>query len=248
MTKNYYLRTGLLIACLIVSSIGFAQTYTFTTATATGISGPIQVQADAEYTGTTLDGAVTVTAGIQYWVVPTTGIYLIEAFGGQGFGNFGGRGAQISGEFNLTAGTTLKILVGQMAPPPVGSLNQFAGGGGSFVTTTANSPYIVAGGGGGNHGASYVTTSDASITNNGYAGVAGNSGAGGTAGSGGASASSADAGGGLLGNGGGIGGGFSFINGGVGGAGEGDGISATSLVCGNPRGSGSCKAGWLAPG
>ena len=232
MTKNYYLRTGLLIACLIVSSIGFAQTYTFTTATATGISGPIQVQADAEYTGTTLDGAVTVTAGIQYWVVPTTGVYLIEAFGGQGFGTFGGRGAQISGEFNLTAGTALKIIVGQMAPPPVGSVNQFAGGGGSFVTTTANSPYIVAGGGGGNHGASYVTTSDASITNNGYAGVAGNSGAGGTAGSGGASASSADAGGGLLGNGGGIGGGFSFINGGVGGAGTTNGHGEGGFGCG----------------
>jgi hypothetical protein len=232
MTKNYYLRTGLLIACLIVSSISFAQTYTFTTATATGISGPTQVQTDAEYTGTTLDGAVTVTAGIQYWVVPSTGVYLIEAFGGQGFGAFGGRGAQISGEFNLTVGTTLKILVGQMAPPPVGSLNQFAGGGGSFVTTTADSPYIVAGGGGGNHGASYVTTSDASIANNGYAGVAGNSGAGGTAGSGGASASSADAGGGLLGNGGGIGGGFAFVNGGNGGAGVTSGHGEGGFGCG----------------
>jgi hypothetical protein len=232
MIKNYYLRTGLLVACLIANSIGFAQTYTFTSATATGTDGPTQVMVDAEYTGTTLDGTVTVTGGIQYWVVPTTGVYLIEGFGGQGFGSFGGRGAHISGEFNLTAGTTLKILVGQKAPPPVGSLNQYAGGGGSFVTTTTNSPFIVAGGGGGNHGTSFVTTSDASITNAGFAGVAANSGAGGTAGSGGVDASSADAGGGLLGNGGGIGGGFAFVNGGIGGAGTTSGHGEGGFGCG----------------
>ncbi|MFT6246587.1 MAG: hypothetical protein ACJAXI_003369, partial [Crocinitomicaceae bacterium] len=232
MIKKYYLRTGLLLACLMANSIGFAQTYTFTSATATGTDGPTQGLADTEYTGTTLDGTVTVTGGIQYWVVPTTGVYLIEAFGGQGFGSFGGRGAQVSGEFNLTAGTTLKILVGQMAPPPVGSVNQYAGGGGSFVTTTTNTPFIVAGGGGGNHGTSFVTTSDASITNAGFAGVAGNSGAGGTAGSGGVDASSADAGGGLLGNGGGIGGGFAFVNGGNGGAGLTSGHGEGGFGCG----------------
>lgn len=231
-TKFYSSRVGLFIAFLVLTTVGFAQTYTFTTATATGNIGPTQALTDIEYTGTTLDGDVTVTGGIQYWVVPTTGIYLIETFGGQGYGPFGGRGAHVSGEFSLTAGTTLKILVGQKAPPPVGSVNQYAGGGGSFVTTTTNTPFIVAGGGGGNHGASFVTTADASITNNGFAGVAGNSGAGGTSGSGGIDASSADAGGGLLGNGGGVGGGSSFVNGGIGGAGITSGHGEGGFGCG----------------
>lgn len=225
-------RMASLVVCIAITGIGYSQTYTFTNATATGQNGPTQLQVDAEYTGTTLDGAVTVTAGIQTWTVPTTGSYTIEAFGAQGYGPFGGRGAHISGEFNLTAGTVLKILVGQTAPPPVGSQNQYAGGGGSFVTTTTNTPYVVAGGGGGNHGGAYVTTADASITNNGFAGAASNSGAGGTAGAGGLGASSADAGGGLLGNGGGTGGGFAFVNGGVGGAGTTSGHGEGGFGCG----------------
>ena len=43
-----------------------ANTYTFTSAGATGREGPTQAQVDANYTGTTLDGAVTInTQGIQ---------------------------------------------------------------------------------------------------------------------------------------------------------------------------------------
>ncbi len=226
-------RTTLFFIFLLSTFWGWTQTtYTFTNASAAGKTGPTQVMVDAEYAGTNLQGNVTVTAGIQYWTVPTTGNYKIECFGAQGFGSFGGRGAQISGEFNLTAGTTLKILVGQKAPPPVSSMNQYAGGGGSFVTSTTNTPYVIAGGGGGNHGTSFVTTADASITNNGFAGAASNSGAGGTAGSGGLGASSADAGGGLTGNGGGIGGGFSFTNGGVGGAGTTTGHGEGGFGCG----------------
>lgn len=184
---------------------------------------------DAEYTGTSLDGDVTVTGGIQYWVVPVTGIYEIQAFGGQGYGAFGGRGAHITGEFNLTAGTTLKILVGQKAGdyldyPNTTYNHQFGGGGGSFVTDMSNSPLIIAGGGGGNHGNSYLAQCDGQITEAGAAGLnATTIGAGGTNGQGGLQATSADAGGGLLGNGDGVAGGQSFINGGLGGIDEGTG-------------------------
>ncbi|MCB9233259.1 MAG: T9SS type A sorting domain-containing protein [Bacteroidia bacterium] len=200
-----------------------AQSYIFSTAGATGEIGPTQGQLNTAYASTNLNGQVTSSGGIQFWTVPTTGPYKIEAFGGQGYGQFGGRGAQVSGEFNLLAGTVLKILVGQqggdyLSYPSTTYNHQFGGGGGSFVTDNSNNPYVVAGGGGGNHGASFVTTCDGQITTSGASGANGSIvSAGGTGGNGGAAASSADAGGGLLGNGAGTAGGKAFVNGGNGG-------------------------------
>ena len=56
--------------------------YTFTSAGATGREGPTQTQVDANYSGTNLEGAVTInTQGIQEWTVPSTGNYIIEALG-----------------------------------------------------------------------------------------------------------------------------------------------------------------------
>ena len=115
LKRLLHARSAVLAICVVIAGFGYSQTYTFTSGGATGQTPPTQGDCDAAYTGTTLDGAVTVTAGIQYWTVPTTGSYTIEAFGGQGYGSFGGRGAHISGEFMLTAGTQLKILVGQRA-------------------------------------------------------------------------------------------------------------------------------------
>jgi uncharacterized repeat protein (TIGR01451 family) len=227
------MRTPLLalLACAMLAiTPASAQTiYTFTTAGAEGTTGPDQAMIDAAYASTNLAGQVTSTGGIQFWTVPTTGPYRIEGFGGQGYGNFGGRGAHISGEFNLTAGTTLKILVGQKGAPylnfPATTYNhQFGGAGGSFITLTDNTPLVVAGGGGGNHAASFLPGADGQITENGAAGALGSIiGAGGTAGGGGLQASSADAGAGLLGNGDGLAGGQSFVNGGLGGIDEGTG-------------------------
>lgn len=215
---------AMLLCCCLGSNLALAQTvYTFTPAGATGTTGPTQAMIDTAYAGTNLDGQVTSVGGIQNWVVPASGPYLIEAFGGQGYGSFGGRGAHIAGEFNLNAGDTLKILVGQMAAPyynyPSTSYNhQFGGGGGSFITMADNTPLVVAGGGGGSHLAAYQAANDGQITTNGSAGAAGSIiGAGGTGGSGGQAASSSDGGGGLLGNGGGTAGGQAFVNGGLGG-------------------------------
>ena len=57
----------------------------FTNAGATGRFGPTQAQVNAAYTGTDLDGRVTInTQGIQEWTVPFSGIYSIEAWGAQG--------------------------------------------------------------------------------------------------------------------------------------------------------------------
>ena len=229
MKKTHTLHLGLLMVLMAINSYVQAQTYTFTNATATGNLGPTQVLADAEYLGTTLAGNVTVIAGIQYWTVPTTGNYQIEAYGGQGYGSFGGRGAHMTGDFALNAGDVLTILVGQQAGdylnfPATTYNHQFGGGGGSFITTSTNTPLVVAGGGGGNHGTSFVTSADGQITTTGNAGAnASITGAGGTAGNGGLQASSADAGGGLIGDGDGTAGGVSFINGGLGGIDEGTG-------------------------
>ncbi len=224
------MRFGILLTSLALSAISFSQTiYTFTSGTATGNVGPTQAEMDIEYTGTSLDGDVTVTAGIQFWVVPVTGPYSIECFGGQGYGAFGGRGAHITGEFNLTAGDTIKLLVGQMAGnyfdwPNTGYNHQYGGGGGSFATYTNNTPLVVAGGGGGSHAAAYFPQNDGQITEAGAAGFnASITGVGGTAGQGGAQASSADGGGGILTSGAGLAGGISFINGGLGGIDEGTG-------------------------
>jgi len=192
-------------------------TYTFTNAGATGMNGPTQNQLNAAYSSTNLNGLVTTTNGIQLWTVPATGAYTIEAFGAQGGGaNQYGRGSQIKGTFQLTAGQQIKILVGQAG----GYYSSGSGGGGSFVTTSANVPLVVAGGGGGQYdGGSQLYNAHSVVGNNGQAtGCT----TGGTAGAGGNGCNnSGAAGGGGLNSNGGNGsygtGGQSFISGGTGG-------------------------------
>ena len=51
-----------------------ADTYTFSSAGASGREGPTQSQIDANYSGTNLNGTVTInTQGIQEWTVPEEG-------------------------------------------------------------------------------------------------------------------------------------------------------------------------------
>lgn len=209
-------------------------TYTFTNAGATGINGPTQGQVNTAYAATNLNGSVTVNAGIQNFTVPVTGMYRIEAIGASGASvniacvKNGGLGARMAGDFSLTAGTVLKILVGQMGSTQG---EDGGGGGGSFVTNLSNNPFVVAGGGGGatNNvtacGGSTLDGINAVITTSGTASanslaIGGNSGNGGTITNGG----SGGAGGGLLTNGGvsanANGGGKSFVNGGAGGTGN----------------------------
>ena len=111
------------------------------------------------YAGTSLDGKVTLSHGIQIWSVPVTGRYIIEAFGASGANGtdfnqsewrIGGLGAKMEGTFALLKGTKLKILIGQeghrsadFGDKPGG------GGGGTFVTLLDDTPLIIAGGGGG---------------------------------------------------------------------------------------------------
>ncbi len=211
---------------------GSSITYNFTNCGISGRMGPTQTDVNTEYSGTNLDGDVTIVSqGIQQWIVPTTGYYEIEVAGAKGSLANGGPGAIVKGVVYLTAGDTLQILVGQKGLD-VGSTYSSAGGG-TFVAIggshTTAAPLIIAGGGGGvNTSYTLISNSYGSTSTSGSAGDSG--GAGGTNGNGGAAATGSNApgagGGGFYTNGDSISGtrpvegGAAFINGGNGGRGE----------------------------
>ena len=103
-----------------------------------------------------MEGAITInTQGIQEWIVPKSGTYMIEAWGAKGgYSENGGNrnGAKISGRFDLQKNEILYIAVGQMGQDDLGDRDAGSGGG-TFVTkgTTrmTSVPLIVAGGGSG---------------------------------------------------------------------------------------------------
>ena len=211
---------------VVAMAFGFsssAQTYTFTNCGATGRFGPTQPQVNAAYTSpNTLSGNVTInTQGIQEWTVPVTGNYSIEVMGAEGGDStdspdtFPGKGAAMFGEFSLTQGTVLKILVGQRggdAAVPVNPCTAHpnragGGGGGTFVTDASNTALIVAGGGNGDNWDDWNTNGPGAQTTN--------------TGTGGGTSDRAGGGGGLLLDGADFNnndeGGHSFVNGGEGG-------------------------------
>jgi hypothetical protein len=161
---------------------------------------------------------------IQQWIIPAGVTSLsIETRGAEGgfnssSGMISGKGAVMIGDFSVTPGSSLKILVGEK--PIYGN----GGGGGSFVTDMSNTPLIIAGGGSGSHNVTVTASKDGNTTTSGGDG----SGAGGTGGingnggnNNGTSSFLSGAGGGLLTDGG-DGwaintGGRSFLNGGAGG-------------------------------
>ncbi len=145
--KKIYLLSLFTLSLLSV----FCQTiYTFTNAGAVGQNGPSQAQTNAAYAATNLNGLVTTTSGIQYFTVPANVFSVrIEAYGAKGgvsVGRPGGMGAKMQGDFSVTPGQVLKILVGQAG---IDANDAAGGGGGSFVSTNANVPLVVAGGGSG---------------------------------------------------------------------------------------------------
>jgi hypothetical protein len=192
------------------------------------------------------------TGSIVNWTVPAgvTSVHIV-AEGAQGGYNTNsttqsGLGAIMEGDFTVTPGQVLKILVGEQPSANAGN----GGGGGTFVTDNSNVPLIVAGGGGGSSQGVDSPDKHGNVTTSGGLG-AGSGGVGGTNGSGGSIGSSSyfqsGAGGGLLGNGAdgwttGTGG-FAFVNGGAGGptnaparGGFGGGGSGSSYVVGGGGG------------
>jgi hypothetical protein len=206
--------------------------HTFTPCGKTGTTGPLQASCRSAYSTTwdDNDSYFTVTGGIQYWVVPATGNYTIEAGGakgGNGNTGIGGAGAKMTGTFNLTAGETVRILVGQSGgdhPVASGENKTGGGGGGTFVIRT---PYntdasilLIAGGGGGSGSSSgggpgQTTTSGQAGRNFSGSGAGGTNGGGGGAANGGKAGTDTKAGGQGSGCSYGSGGGGFFTNGGA---------------------------------
>lgn len=96
------------------------------------------------------------------WTVPASGLYRINAYGAAGSGgnggtSSGGNGARVQGDFTLTEGDKIRVLVGQMGANSGFQSSDGAsgsGGGGTFVisgTTGAldSQVLLIAAGGGG---------------------------------------------------------------------------------------------------
>jgi hypothetical protein len=96
------------------------------------------------------------TGSLATFTVPSAGIYRILAVGAQGGITPGARdsvvttgfGAEIGGDFTLTAGEVLQIAVGGAGMPGSG-IGGGGGGGGTFVVGPGITPLVIAGGGGG---------------------------------------------------------------------------------------------------
>ena len=172
-------------------------------------------------------------AAVGAYTVATTGIYDIVAYGAQGGGTGGGLGAEIGGDFYLTAGEVLDIVVGGQGASASDDLSGSGGGGGSFVfeVNGAGAPdttLVVAGGGGG-----YGASSVASGVNDAGGGGGRYGGGYNGGGIGGGSAGSGDGLGGVAGGGGGSGLGF------LGGAGGGgSGLGGSGVTAGGGMGGG----------
>ena len=169
--------------------------HTFTNCSATGKTGPTLANCKSSYDTSWEDDTDffnVQTQGIQEWTVPTTGTYRIEAYGAQGGpasdgGKVGGKGARIRGDFTLTKGDVIKIVVGQMGETTSDDEGS-GGGGGSFVVKTpynSNSSILVIAGGGGGSYDGYNGLSGLTGTSGGDSYPSGNGGSGGSSGSGG---------------------------------------------------------------
>ena len=174
--------------------------FTFTNANTSGNTGPTLSNLLTSYNTTTYPWLTNTSyfnasSGIQTWTVPKTGTYTIVAKGAQGApytASAGGVGAVIQGNFSLTQGEKINIVVGQTARPPAARAGRNgSGGGGTFVvkntiTTPSTADILVIAGGGGGCGTAFLANANASITANGrnstgggYIGLGGTGGAGG---------------------------------------------------------------------
>jgi hypothetical protein len=133
------------------SSLFAFSSHTFTNCGNTGASGPSLSTCRSAYSTAWDDDPAffsMATTGIQQFTVPATATYRITAVGGRGSDTGGGNGHSVRGDFQLTQGQVLSIVVGQQA---TGS-SWGSGGGGSFVwlgSSKPSLPLIVGGGGGG---------------------------------------------------------------------------------------------------
>ena len=200
--------------------------------------------------GPQADAATTIenyTGGIVNYSVTVSGVYDIVAYGADGGaggnGSYGGSGAEMGGDFTLSSGETLNILVGG-AGGPYGDGGNAGGGGGSFVVlqgATSGTPLVIAGGGG---GIATGNERDGGVTGTGFPGGGSNGGSSGASGNGGGGGNGSGASAAFSGSGGGGGGGFSG-NGGSGGEGL---LNGSPSLPGGSGGNSYASGGMIATG
>jgi hypothetical protein len=155
--STYYLRTatGLGSGAALYSFTAA----TFTTAGATGATGPTLTAVRSAYSTAGYTWAATNVnqgsfQGYQDWTVPVSGFYSFALSGASGTANpkittisSVGRGAKVSGRVFLNSGEVITIAVGQRGT--LGSNTDWpSSGGGTFVVRkNGNVPLFVAGGG-----------------------------------------------------------------------------------------------------
>ena len=199
------------------------------------------------------------TGTVQAWTVPTTGTYRLSASGAAGgyaylrastTTNPGGLGATMAGDFALTAGHTIAVMVGQQGGNNPSNARGGGGGGGTFVVNQTTNTLLLAAGGGGGAGQYATSFKNALTSANGSAGSypdGSSANNGGVAPNGGGSGSYPAGGAGYLGNGvsstSGASGGTSYAGGGYGGVGYADGAAITINYDGGYGGGGGAYAG-----
>ena len=203
----------------------------FTSAGATGTSGPTLAQAQAAYAGQSfLTSNFTVTSGLQILTLAGGGTFRITAIGAgggaKGTAATGGRGVSMRGDFTCLPGDVITMLVGQKGGDVGdGGAGTGEGGGGGCSYVLKNGVLILAAGGGGG-GTSYSGAGNGLDASTGTSGVSSGGYSGGTNGSGGTTAENilaGNGGGGYTGTGGTSGGyggpGIAYTSGGSGGSG-----------------------------
>ncbi|CBY12505.1 unnamed protein product [Oikopleura dioica] len=123
---------------------------------ATGMHGPSSPQCDEYYLDTNLEMNVRINSGVQSWVVPADGLYLVTAGGPSGSSVSAGgrgRGAILEGNFHLMKGEIIDIVVGQISDYNLNSdpnsRRGLGGSGGTFVVRKQDYKILMAAGGGG---------------------------------------------------------------------------------------------------
>jgi hypothetical protein len=171
--------------------------FTFNNASATGKSGPSLSSLLSSYNTSAYPWLNNInyfnaTGGIQLWTVPKTGTYRITAAGAVGgrgryVTDVGGQGAIMQGDFNLSFGQKIKILVGQGGNTGGSVFVSGNGGGGTFVVNntvgvaSTSNILVIAGGGGGNYenGGSVAGNGNAKTSDPAGGGATGGNGSGG---------------------------------------------------------------------
>ena len=184
--------------------------FTFTPNGATGVNGPSSLTYNTS-TYPWITTYLTLSNGIQRWIVPRTGTYTLTAAGAAGGGSGtgyqgngasgnsypGGSGIIASSTVSLNMGDTLYLVVGQKGLTATSKSNNAGGGGGgggSYIvkylggsTSSSGSfvPLLIVGGGSGADAASSSVSNGVSTTSGGNDITGGFAGKGGTNGNGG---------------------------------------------------------------